>query len=142
SNFTTPGPCPRPGPIAITVFPLVSDSNSSGVMPFAATCPAAFAGSGDVINSGAITETGASTGAGTAAVTRPAPARIAVRDVMAGAPDLPRDPPITSTWPNLPLFESAARGHSVSACALPAHVSFSSETIAASGEPIGATTIG
>src|SRR5580658_6087189 len=87
-------------------------------------------------------ETCATTGAGTAAVTSPAPARIAARDVMAGAPDLPSDPPTTSTWPKLPLCDEAALGVCVSACAEPAQRSPSVEIIASSGEPMGVTTTG
>ena len=82
------------------------------------------AASGQVINSGAMNATSGSTGAGTAAVTRPAPTRNAANAAIAGAPDLPTEPPTTSTWPKLPLLAVAARGVCVSESAEPAHVRF------------------
>jgi len=83
--------------MASTVFPAMSAVSPSGVRFSTEICPAAFATSGQVINSGAMAATSGRIGAGTAAVTRPAPVRSAPRDVMAGAPDLPTEPPTTST---------------------------------------------
>ena len=48
--------------------------------------------------------------AGVAAVTIPAPDRKAALQTIAGAPDLPRHPPITSRRPKSPLWLSHARG--------------------------------
>ena len=76
--------------------------------PLLANSPVGLASIGCVINSGAKPDTCATIGLGTAAVTSPAPARSAAIDAIAGAPDFPTDPPITSTCPNFPLFESAA----------------------------------
>ena len=102
--------------------------------------------SGHVINSGAIVATSGKAGAGTAAVTRPAPERKAANADIEGAPDLPpavpNVPPTTSTWPKFPLLLSTARGACARASAEPAQYICNDETMAASGEPIGATTMG
>src|ERR1035437_7230622 len=164
-NLTVSGLCPMPGPIASTVLPAVSAERNSGARFSAEIEPAMVAVSGQVISSGATAATSASAGAGTAAVTKPAPARNAPRAASAGAPDLPPAvpsvPPTTSTCPKLPLLAVAGhvlvvggtcpklpllavagRGVCVSESADPAHSKFSAETIASSGEPMPATTIG
>ena len=57
-------------------------------------------------------------------------------------PAEPNVPPTTNTCPKFPLLDAAARG----VCAIfsdePAHSMLRMEVIAASGEPIGATTMG
>jgi len=103
-NLTVSGSLPRPGPIASTVIPAVSAASASGARFSAAMQPARLAASGKVINSGAMAATSGSTGAAPAAVTSPAPARSAARDAIAGAPDLPTEPPTTSTCPKLPCW--------------------------------------
>ncbi len=42
--------------------------------------------------------------------TNPAPARKAARPAIAAAPDFPGAPPISRTWPYMPLLESCLRG--------------------------------
>jgi hypothetical protein len=66
-------------------------------MPLLAISPVGLANIGHVISSGAKLDTNDTIELGTAAVTSPAPARNAAIDVIAGAPDFPTDPPITST---------------------------------------------
>ncbi len=132
--------------MASTVFPAINAPRCLASRFFAAIWPALVAASGQVISSGANDATTGSAGAGTAAVTSPAPARIAARAAMAGAPALPpavpNVPPTTSTWPKLPLLAADARGACASASDEPAQSRLSAETIAASGEPMGATTTG
>ena len=146
TNLAVSAPCPRPGPMASTVMPFVKAARCCRARLSGVACPSVFASSGHVISSGAKLDTNASAGAGTAAVTSPAPARSAARELITGAPALPpaepNDPPTTSTWPNLPLLASAARGAWISACDDPAHSRPSVETMASSGEPMGATTTG
>src|SRR5277367_790090 len=95
-----------------------------------------------VISSGAILATESRIGCATAAVTRPAPVRNAASAAIDGAPAFPYEPPITNTWPNLPLLLSAGRGVSVIFFDAPAQVRFKPDWIASSGDPIGATTMG
>ncbi len=65
---------------------------------------------------------------------------------MAGAPALPpavpNVPPTTNTCPKPPLLAATTRGSCASASEEPAQLRFRPETIASSGEPMGATTIG
>ena len=75
--------------MASTVLPAMSTARNSGARFSAAICPVRVGVSGQVISSGATAATSGSAGAGTAAVTRPAPARKAARAAMAGAPDFP-----------------------------------------------------
>ena len=79
---------------------------------------------------------------GTAAVTRPAPARRQASEAMLGAPAVPKLPPTMRTWPNLPLFELMGRGASVSGLAAPAQWRFWVDWTAVAGEPMSATTTG
>src|SRR5580658_2507466 len=98
------------------------------------------------MSSGAMADTTGMAGAGTAAVTSPAPTRMAASDVMAGAPALPpadpNVPPTTRTWPKLPLLTAAARGACTSSMEDPAQSMPVLEISNSSGEPMGATTIG
>ncbi len=75
-----------------------------------AISPDGVSGSGSIMISGECAAIEPIADSGQATVTRPAPARSAASPAMAAAPALPRDPATTSTWPNLPLFESRARG--------------------------------
>ena len=81
--------------MAITVFAFIT----SGKSPKASRprAPVAVSESGSVISSGACPATTGKDERGVATVTRPAPARKAAMPAMAGAPDFPREPPITST---------------------------------------------
>ena len=137
---------PSPGPMASTDLSSSSCARRPGARFESEMHPEPVASSGHVINSGAISDTTDMAFAGTAAVTRPAPTRIAASAVMAGAPALPpagpKVPPTTSTWPKFPLLAVALRGECTSSIAEPAHSKLSSETIASSGEPMGATTTG
>src|ERR1035441_10154160 len=132
--------------MASTVLPFVIAVTVFGSRLSASICPSVVAVSDQVISSSATEDTNRIAGAGTAAVTRPAPARKAPSDVIAGAPALPpadpNEPPTTRTWPKFPLFAADARGACANASDEPAHSKFSSDTIASSGEPIDATTTG
>ncbi len=75
-------------------------------------CRAASLCSGSVINSGACEAICGIALSAEATVTRPAPARRAAHPAIDGAPVLPREPPITSTWPNVPLCPAGGRGAS------------------------------
>ncbi len=84
--------------MAITVLPSASSSR--------------FPSSGAVISSGAWAAICGMAPAAEATVTRPAPARSAAMPAMAAAPVLPREPPTTSTCPNVPLCPQGGRGAS------------------------------
>src|SRR5512146_427846 len=145
-NLTVSGSWPSPGPMASTVLPIANAAVFSEARFSSDIAPAALVSSPHVINSGAMALTTPIAAAGTAAVTRPAPMRNAPSAAIAGAPALPpadpNVPPTTSTCPYLPLFASTTRGARASTMADPAHLILSFETIASSGEPIGATTTG
>ena len=91
-------------------------------------------------------DTSGSAGAGTAAVTNPAPARSAASAAIAGAP--PCRPPIRSPAHHQHMPEVALVRRGLAWSLQQAHAPTpptqipSSETIAASGDPIGATTTG
>ena len=74
-----------PGPMASTVLPVSNCANWSGVRLALERVPAGPTASGHSMSSGATAATTASAGAGTAAVTRPAPDRNAARDVIDGS---------------------------------------------------------
>ena len=63
------------------------------------TAPASFSGNGSVMSTGVALVTSGKTPAGTAAVTRPAPAWSAPSAASAAAPLFPSDPPTISAWP-------------------------------------------
>src|SRR6185312_14349048 len=79
---------------------------------------------------------------GTQAVTSPAPTFKAANDVIDGAPDLPTEPPTTNTCPNSPLFASRNLSTWNQLRYDPAHSIFKVGSIASSGVPIAATTMG
>src|ERR1700716_3807862 len=130
----------RPGPIASTVFPLMSSYNR--VSAFSEIAPAAVSESGSVINSGWNPATVARTDFGVATVDNPAPDRSTDIPAIAAAPALPSEPPMTRTCPYLPLLESTGRGASSGAMSR-AVITFScsDETMASSGEPMSATYV-
>ena len=132
-----------PGPIATTVMvdanccslPLFTDATA---MP-----PVSVSGSGSVINSAANPATLGRALLLVAIVTSPAPARNAAMPAIAAAPDLPSEPPTISAWPYMPLLLSIGRGASnVIKSRAVVTSSFSFDSTAASGEPMGATTTG
>src|SRR5207248_7992706 len=78
---------------------------------------------------------------GTAAVTRPAPARKAPILAIAAAPLFPTEPAMINTCPKSPLCAFTLRFLNI-ATREPHHSSPDRDSIACGGEPIGATTIG
>ena len=80
--------------------------------------------------------------AGTASVVRPAPARAAPSAASSAAPVLPREPPITSTWPNVPLWASRGRGgrRPATSRASRSVVAGATAAIAAGGMPMSTTS--
>ena len=111
-NLTVSGLCPRPGPMASTVMPAVRAATAARAQVlFAAIAPAPPDRRADWSSAPARwRRPRARTGAGTAAVTRPAPARSAASEVMAGAPALPTDPPTTSDMTEVALVGRGGAG--------------------------------
>ena len=105
--------------------------------------PVSVSGSGSVINSAANPATLGNALFAVATVASPAPARNAAMPAIAAAPDLPSDPPTISTCPYMPLLLSMGRGakNAARSCAVVTS-SLSLDSMAASGEPIGATITG
>ena len=134
--------CPSPGPIPTTEIPFSSVASVCSSSTSSDNPPEPSVASGVSINSGATAATIGRISRGTAAVTSPAPVRIAARHAIDGAPALPNAPPTNSTWPSLPLLPSTARGVSAIAFAAPAQCNPLSDWIALSSVPIGATTTG
>src|SRR5262245_32286426 len=64
------------------------------------------------------------TSAAVATRTSPAPDRSAAAPQSAAAPAIPRDPAMTSTWPNRPLWLSGGRGPSVGTASIASRVIF------------------
>src|SRR6185312_9936019 len=121
------------------LIPFSSFSNDCGSAFASSTLPSRSA-RGAHISSGATLATIGNIDDGTAAVTNPAPARIAATLAIDGAPDFPQLPPTTSTCPNFPLLPFTSRGFSAIAFDEPAHVSPDADCTAASGDPMSATT--
>ncbi len=134
---------PSPGPSANTVFRAITSANRPLRIASIEIAPAVFAGSASVIYSACAAATIGCTGSAVATVTSPAPARNPAFPAIAAAPDFPRDPATTSTWPYEPLLASAAlcSGNPANSSG-PAQrsVPFPTSSTRTSGEPIERTT--
>src|SRR5690606_20813387 len=92
---------------ATAALPVISArSGSSAARP---SPPEAVAGSGRVMTQVVLISRIEWIDSGQAIVTSPAPVRSALFPARNAAPDMPGLPAITSTWPNVPLWLSAAR---------------------------------
>src|SRR5438034_660289 len=98
---------PSPGPIASA--PALSASSSTTPTASSVTRPSSSAGSGRLTASSTHVSNTWTAGSGPASVTYPASERNAARAERHGAPVIPRDPPTTTTWPDVYLLPSGLR---------------------------------
>ena len=114
---------PSAGPTTIALAAIIALSSASAAFD-ACNTPCSSTGNAITVASGNINNASCASGSGTAAITRPVPARNAPRAASITPPSMSRgecaQPPITNTLPNVPLCPAASRSGSagsVASCA-------------------------